>query len=296
MKNKILNICNLMAIAVLAFLVVFLGLFAALPSDVRLASAETSDEVLQDLQRDKSFNKDDYAYKPEATDLQVITIAEGEGEQLFVYVYNPSMNSLYNATYIRLSPAIGENYAPQDYSLMLVSSSGVFQKFYVKNFVVKSYSQRFYDIPCIFRKFVKDIDKDCDTETKNNIEQVSFEVAMCFTATTLNGEVSYTCEGSEVVTITDKYVFNGKYPDGFEWYGLYLSSHKTVAHIIAFSTDWDIQNLYEIDIEYLPLSFTHTYVFKILHIISPLLTYFLPTHVNTSSTKYKLNAPCRLTL
>lgn len=36
--------------------------------------------------------------------------------------------------------------------------------------------------------------------------------------------MSYTCEGSEVVTITDKYVFNGKYPDGFEWYGLYLMS------------------------------------------------------------------------
>jgi len=257
MKNKILKIFLIVSVPVLSVLLGLLCIFGVIYSSAVYA-AET-DEVLKDLQRDNTFNKDEYPYKPEATDLKVITVAEGEGEQLFIYVYNPSMNSLYNATYIRMSPTIGENYAPEDYSLTLVSTSGVFQKYYVKNFVVKSYNQRFYDIPCIFRKFVKDIDKDCETETKNNVEQVPFEVAMCFTATTLNGEVSYTCEGTEVVTVTDKYVFNGKYPDGFEWYGLYLSEHKTVAHIIAFSTDWDIQNLYEIDIKYLPLSFTHTW-------------------------------------
>ena len=257
MKNRALKVIHILLFSALAALFVALAIFGAVSSPV--AHAAESEEVLRDLRRDKNFNEEEYKHIPESTSISVITVAEGEGDQLFIYVYNPSMNALFNATYIRLSTAIGENYAPEDYGLTLVSTSGVFQKYYVKNLVLKQYSQRFYDIPCIFRKFVKDIDNDCVTESKNNVEQVVFEVGMCFTATTLNGEVSYTCEGTEVVTITDKYVFNGKYPDGFEWYGVYLNEHKTVAHIIAFSTDWDIQQLYEIDIEYLPVSYTHTW-------------------------------------
>lgn len=258
MKNKILKICSLIAVVLLSAVVGLLDFVDIY--GVRFASAETSAEVLQDLQRDKDFNADEYPYRPELTSLEVITVAEGEGEQLFVYVYNPSMNSLYNATYIRMSPTIGENYAPQDYGLMLISSSGVFQKYYVKNFAVKPYSQRFYDIPCIFRKFVKDIDEDCETESKNNVEQVSFQVATCFTATTLNGNVTYSKEYVDVVTITDKYCFNGIYPDGFNWYGLWLTDYETTSHNIAFSTDWDISELFQIDIEYYTQNYTIEYM------------------------------------
>ena len=255
MKNRALKVIHIFLLSALAALFIVLAIFGAVSSPVTYATE--SEEVLRDLRRDKNFNEEDYKHIPESTSISVITVAEGEGDQLFIYVYNPSMNALFNATYVRLSTAIGENYAPEDYSLTLVSTSGVFQKYYVKNLVLKQYSQRFYDIPCIFRKFVKDIDTDCVTESKNNVEQVVFEVGMCFTATTLNGEVSYTCEGTEVVTVLDKYVANFKCPDGFEWYGVYLKEHETVAHIIAFSTDWDIEQLYEIDIEYLPVSFTH---------------------------------------
>lgn len=258
MKNKILKICNLISIAVLAVLLGLFVLFGAV--NTTAVYANNTDEVLRDLQRDNTFNKDEYPYKPEAIDLQVITVAEGDGEQLFVYVYNPSMNSLYNATYIRLSSTIGENYAPQDYGLTLVSSSGVFQKYFVKNFAVKPYSQRYYDISCIFRKFVKDVDRDCETESKNNVEQVSFEVATCFTATTLNGNVSYSKEYVDVVTITDKYCFNGIYPDGFDWYGLWLTDYETTSHNIAFSTDWDISELFQIDVEYYTQNYTIEYM------------------------------------
>ena len=243
---------------VLSVLVVFFALVDIY--DVKFVSAETSAEVLQDLQRDKEFNAKKYTYCPELTSLEVITVAEGEGEKFFIYVYNPSMNSLYNATYVRLSSTIGENYAPQDYGLILVSSSGVFQKYYVKNFAVKSYSQRFYDIPCIFRKYIKDIDVDCETETKNSVEQVSFEVATCFTATTLNGNVTYSREYVDVVTITDKYCFNGIYPDGFNWYGLWLTDYKTTSHNIAFSTNWDISELFQIDIGYYTQNYTIEYM------------------------------------
>lgn len=247
MKNKFFYIFNLIFAIVLSALVAFFALVDIY--GVRLACAET-DEVLTDLQRDKEFNADNYTYCPELTSLEVITVAEGEGEQLFIYVYNPSMNPLYNATYIRMSYTIGNSYSPSDYALNLVSSSGVFQKYYVKDFFVKRDRLRYYDITCIFRKFVDSVDKDCETETKNYVRQVPFEVAKCYTACTLNGEVTYECEEVQTVTITDKFVATGEYADGFKFFGFSYTDYKTYAHFLAFSTDWDISDMYEADIEY----------------------------------------------
>ena len=153
MKNRALKVIHILLLSVLAALFVALAIFGAVSSPV--AHAAESEEVLRDLRRDKTFNEEEYKHIPESTSISVITVAESEGDQLFIYVYNPSMNALYNATYVRLSTSIGENYAPEDYGLTLVSTSGVFQKYYVKNLVLKQYSQRFYDIPCIHARALK---------------------------------------------------------------------------------------------------------------------------------------------
>lgn len=247
MKNKFFYIFNLIFAIVLSALVAFFALVDIY--GVRLACAET-DEVLTDLQRDKEFNADNYTYCPELTSLEVITVAEGEGEQLFIYVYNPSMNPLYNATYIRMSYTIGNSYSPSDYALNLVSSSGVFQKYYVKDFTVKRDRLRYYDVTCIFRKFVDGVDEDCETETKNHVRQVSFEVAKCYTACTLNGEVTYECEEVQTVTITSKYGSTLEYENGFRFAFFTYTTYSTYSHVIAFSTDWDIDKLLSARIEY----------------------------------------------
>ena len=248
MKNKAYFIFNLISVVAFAVLLCLFGVFGAASSTIVYAAE--NDEVLQDLQRDKTFNKDEYPHKPEANDLQVITVAEGEGEQLFVYVYNPSMNALYNATYIRMSYTIGNSYSPSDYALELVSSSGVFQKYYVKDFSVKRDRVRYYDITCIFRKFIDGVDEDCETETKNHVRQIPFEVAKCYTACTLNGEVTYECEEVQTVTITSKYGFTGEYDNGFSFKFFTYTTNFTHSHVIAFSTDWDIDKLLSARIKY----------------------------------------------
>lgn len=248
MKSKVLHILNFILMISLAVLLVLLNVFGAVGTS--MAHAETAAEVLQDLQRDKTFNPEEYPHKPESTALEVITVAEGEGEQLFVYVYNASMNSLYNATYIRLSYTIGNSFSPSDYSLELVSTSGVFQKYYVKGYKVRRDTVRYYDITCIFRKFVDDVDKDCETETKNHVRQVPFEVAKCYTACTLNGEVTYECEQVDTISIESKYGATIEYEDGFSFKFFTFTSYSTYSHIVAFSTDRRIDELLSVKIEY----------------------------------------------
>ena len=87
MKNKILNICKLISIVLLSALVVFLGFVDIY--GVRLASAETSAEVLQDLRKDKDFNENDYPYVADDYGLYVFQIAESSNKELFVYAYQP---------------------------------------------------------------------------------------------------------------------------------------------------------------------------------------------------------------
>ncbi len=144
MGNKVLKIINAFLLSVLTAVIILLAVFGTVVPSV--AYAAESEEVLRDLRRDKTFNEEDYPYKPESTALEVITVAEGEGEQLFIYVYNPSMNALYNATYLRMSYTIGNSYSPSDYALELVSSTGVFQKYFVKDFHVRRDTVRYYDI------------------------------------------------------------------------------------------------------------------------------------------------------
>ena len=57
-----------------------------------LAIAEeiTYTEVLTDLQKDSSFNADNYPTKADDYSLQIIQLAESVNKELFVYVYQPS--------------------------------------------------------------------------------------------------------------------------------------------------------------------------------------------------------------
>ena len=95
------------------FFLFLLGLFSATtciaPSTVAIASAAESPDikytsVLEDLQKDATFDINDYPYAAGDYSLQVIQIAESVNDKLFVYVYQPSAPSrLLEATTIRIS-------------------------------------------------------------------------------------------------------------------------------------------------------------------------------------------------
>lgn len=204
-------------------------------------------DVLEDLQKDETFKAEDYPAKENDYSLQVIQIAESTGGELFVYVYQPCANTFkLTATEIRISQSIGENIAPKDFNLTLLNRNGVFAKYGVNDFFVKSDIVRYYDIIQLSRKWEESIDKD--THEPNDINTVAYAVAKRFTACTLNGAVSYTCIDNEVIEIKPESKHVG-YFEFFEGLG-FCSFSEADCWYVGFDTNKPIDNLYEAEISF----------------------------------------------
>ena len=83
----------------------FISFFTSLNS-IYFVSAEDTvySDVLSDLQKDETFNIEDYPVNLEDFSLQVIQVAEGKNKELFVYVYQPcSPNEALTATCINMA-------------------------------------------------------------------------------------------------------------------------------------------------------------------------------------------------
>lgn len=198
--------------------------------------------VLEDLQKDEKFNAEEFPVNNEDNSLKVIQIAESSDKELFVYVYQPCTTRDLTATEIRMSTLLGESYSPKDYNLSLIDSDGVFYKYKVDDFKVKDDVVRYYDLVCIFRKWNELID---DKPTGDNtISEVSYEICQKWTACTLNDTVSYNCEETKVVEITEKYVGFVRISNGAFW----SVSGSCDSHFIAFDTDYKIDELFEADV------------------------------------------------
>lgn len=200
--------------------------------------------VLEDLQSDSSFNVESYPLKEKDYSLQVIQIAESENKELFIYTYQPSgeIGNL-TATSINISTGIEENLNYKNYKLSLLNSSGTLYKYKVKDFVVKDDALRYYDISSIFRNWNGNIDEE--TENDNEITEVPYEVAKLYTAVTVNGIVSYTCKDTDIIEVIGKYAGFLRYNNS-----VIFNSTWTDAHFVAFSTNYEIDNLIEAKVSY----------------------------------------------
>lgn len=227
------------------FAVVFFVITAFAGGGVATVYAATTQYtgVLSDLQKDESFDKTIYPAVADDYSLQVIQIAESVNGELFVYVYQPSGEEKpLAATSINISTAINSSLHYDNYKLTAIDTQGVFGKYIVDDFAVKSDTVRYYDISSIFRKWDKDIDSG--TTDDNTINEVSFEVGKLFTACTIDGNVTYTETHTETILITNKHVGFVRYNDGF-----FLSQFKQCdSHYVAFSTDRRIDKLIEADV------------------------------------------------
>ena len=88
----------------------------------------------------------------------------------------------------------------------------------MEGFEVKADALRYYDISAIYRNYYADIDDGLAEGDTSTIGGYAIEVAKLFTACTVNGEVSYTCTDTTVVTIRpeQKYVGYVRYLDGYQ--------------------------------------------------------------------------------
>ena len=250
MKNKILKICNLIAIAVLSALVVFLAFVDIY--GVKVASAETSAEVLQDLRKDKDVNENDYPYVANDYSLQVIQIAESSNKELFVYAYQPC-NDTYDLVGTKISISYGYSVngaglTPKLYNLKLVSTSGTLDKYYVQGFTVPNDGDRYYNIVEIFRMVHTELDEVDETSPKTDI---AYSVGQQWYVCDLNGSKHY--EMNTFNTLYVDTVFNGNFTfsNGLTWSDLIKTDKPTDCWFYCFSVEeYVISHIYDADLNY----------------------------------------------
>lgn len=200
--------------------------------------------VLADLQKDDSFNIEEYPSKLNEYSMQVIQISESANKELFVYVYQPSdaVKEL-TATKVSISTAINESFYPELYNLTLINSEGVFDKYKVEGLTVKEDAVRYYSIIRLQRAFDTEIDEPSGTD--NEIEEVSEEVGQLWTACTVDGQVTYQYVYEETIEVTDKWTGVVRYNDGFK-----LHIGACDSWFIAFNTEKRIDKLKEATVGY----------------------------------------------
>lgn len=220
-----------------------IGAFCLNPIAVYADDVQYSN-VLEDLSKDETF--DPAAYPAVADDyaLHVIQIAESSSGELFIYVYQPAAETKpLTATSINISTAINDSLFYRNYTLRLLNCSGTLGKYLVEDFTVKTDALRYYDISSVYRAWDGSIDDGLPDYNENAISEKAFAVAKLYTASTVNGVVSYSCLATETILITDKYVGYLRYDNGF-----FLSISKCDSWYVAFSTDRRIDKLMEADV------------------------------------------------
>lgn len=214
--------------------------------------------ALEDLTGDGNFNADKYPDDTGDYSLQVIQIAESSDGELFLYTYQPCQKSRYLvATCVNMS--LSENAdGTKLYNLSLLNVSGVFCKYLVQGVTAELTNPHYYNITSIFRLWDKEIDKG--TGNDNTINEVVYDVGQLWSVTTDSSGVHYDCDGTERITVTDKYCGYFRYYDGYKLYKSACDSHY-----IAFSTDYYIQTLLEAEVAFV----SQDYSCKITSIPNP---------------------------
>lgn len=232
-----------------AFIVAMVGLLCGAVAPVGITHADETkvhSAVMDDLQKDSAFNAENYPSVDGDFSLQVIQIAESSDGELFVYVYQPSNDTRdLVASSINISQNMeGDNpESYHNYTLTLLSTQGVFDKYRVENFTLKEDVLRYYSISAIYRVFNEEIDKKPTDD--NTIEQVVYPVGQLWTATTYNGAPIYAVRYLELITIETKHIGFIHYSDG----GFFFQK-STNSHYVAFSTDRQIDDLLEVEMSY----------------------------------------------
>lgn len=232
---------------ILMYISIALLLVSTLFPLTAFADTTTCSDVLDDLQRDSTF---DASYYPDVVDnyaLDIITLAESVDNELFVYVYQPSAKTKpLVASSINISTQqFNINIKPLPYSLTLLSSDGVFQKYVVENFVVNTDNDvRYYAITSLYRRFDETLG-DEQASGDNIVTEVDFNISKQWTFGELNDMPFVDVREFETIEITDKFV-------GFVRYysGIFSVDANCDSHFVAFSTDRPIDKLIEADVTY----------------------------------------------
>lgn len=210
------------------------------------ATSTTYSNVLEDLSKDETFNAADYPEVADDYSLNVIQIAESSDGELFIYVYQPSGQTVdLRASTINISTDKNNTLDLKftSYSLEFINSYSTLYKYKVEDFSVLTASVRYYNLSQITRKWINGIDNT--NEGENVGVYKAFSVVQLWTVVTVDGKISYLKEESEVVKIIKPYIGYIRYSNGWTLY-----NQSCDRHYIVFSTDKQIDQLMEADVSY----------------------------------------------
>lgn len=211
-------------------------------------------EVLYDLEKSENFYMSDYRARQGDYSLNVITLAESEDNELFVYVYQPSGEGKnLRASSINISLGTGDDLSYKNYKLEFIDSEDVFYKYLVEGLTVSFSPERYYSVSSIFRPFDENIDKQA--EDGNKITEVVYEVAKQYCFTSKDGAPYVEVVDIQTIEITDKFVGFVRYSDGFK---LYVGACDS--HFVAFDTDKPMDKLLEADVYYTSQSYSYSFI------------------------------------
>lgn len=249
MKDKIIEISKYIIGIIVLTLFFSMILFAQVNV---YASSIDNVVVMQDLYQDKTFNKDDYPSVDNDYSLYVMQIGESDKKELFLYVYQPSNDAI---DLIGSSASIsygfskdGKDLHPLSYDLELISTNGVFDKYYVKDFTIPNDGNRFYNIVSISRKFNSVIDKSIDYGETN---EVAFSVGQQWCCYDINNSVKY--EMTTFNTLEIKIVLNESFyfKSGFKLGNLVGAFESCDVWTVFFNVDdYIVKHIYDADITF----------------------------------------------
>lgn len=205
--------------------------------------------VLEDLQRDKSFNVEDYPSISDDYSLKIIQIAETELNTIILYVYNPSYETKkYEAVYVSISQR-ESNGVPKLATLKLINSEGALCKYMITNEkVLTSQAYRYYDITAIYRPYDSLIDENYDTSLGLSSKYVGYEVGQLWCAYYLNDVLTYEMTTRETLDIDIKICSYIRYLENDSGF---LGSTNCDAWFVGFSSDeYTIDHIYDTDLVY----------------------------------------------
>ena len=252
MKKAIKAIAVLLVAAALAVGGVFVCRKVVPKAKSMVAYAEERQEVLADLQADNSFDIADFPTVANDYSLRVIQIAESKDGKLCVYVYQPSGKSEVTATSVNISQAINDSLKYENFTLRCMSRAGTLHKYEIEGLTVKADAVRYYDISNIFRAWNETLG-DAKPTDDNKVSEVPYGVGQLWTACTADGNVTYHMTETETIVVTEKHVGFVRYLNksvGIVIGSWQIKEASSDNHYVAFSTDRNMERLYEADVTY----------------------------------------------
>lgn len=265
-------------IILMMFLTVFVFILSGTLNVVNADDFEVliTSGVLEDLKKDDTFDINNYpslsydeiknlnSDDDENNDkklLDVIQIAESKNNELAIYVYNPTADTL-ELTASKINIAIDpETKSYNVYDLVLLDREGLFSKYLVRDFIVDSNkSVRYYDISNIFR--VYDVNIDGEPLDTNIISFIGEGVGKLWTVHVINNDIIYDMTYEKWIKITISYFGSIRYKTWSGVYGFGAEPKKSISgatlgagmtmavdsHYVCFSTDKQMDKLLEAEV------------------------------------------------